>query len=77
MTVPWAAGFVVYQLINPGFVGWWARWWVARQHDLHFTPPTWASASLISFATAGVLALAIGAIRRRAMRSQASTRTLG
>ena len=68
MTVPWAAGFVAYQLINPGFVGWWARWWVARQHQLHFTPPTWASASLISFVVAGALALAIGAVRPRVTR---------
>ena len=65
MLVPWAAGFVAYQLINPGFVGWWSRWWIARQQNLHFTPPTWTSASLISFAVAGVLAFAIGRVRAR------------
>jgi hypothetical protein len=24
MLLPWAAGFVTYQLINPGYVSWWA-----------------------------------------------------
>jgi putative hydroxymethylpyrimidine transporter CytX len=65
MVVPWVAGFVAYQLINPGIVGWWQRWWVARQGDLGFTPPTWASASLCSFAVAALLALVVGRARRR------------
>ena len=65
MAVPWVAGFVTYQLVNPGIVGWWQRWWVARQGDLGFTPPTWASASLLSFAVAAVLALVVGRARRR------------
>jgi purine-cytosine permease-like protein len=59
MVVPWLAGFVAYQLVNPGFVGVWQRFWVARQHDLGFTPPSWASASLLSFFVAAVITLAI------------------
>ena len=27
--LPWLVGFVAYQLINPGLVGWWARIWTA------------------------------------------------
>ena len=30
MIVAWAAGFVAYQLINPGNVGWWSRLWIGR-----------------------------------------------
>lgn len=60
MVVPWIAGFVTYQLINPGFVGWWARWWTARQADLGFTPESWMSATLLSFAVAAVLTLIVG-----------------
>ncbi|HEX9970286.1 MAG TPA: cytosine permease, partial [Acidimicrobiales bacterium] len=59
MAVPWAAGFVVYQLVNPGIVGWWQRWWTG----LGVTAPTWASASLCSFAVAAVLAYVIGRLR--------------
>ena len=59
MVVPWAA-FVTYQLINPGTVGWWQRWWLARQHDLHLTPPSWLGATGASFVVAAVLALLIG-----------------
>ncbi|HUP86957.1 MAG TPA: cytosine permease [Acidimicrobiales bacterium] len=60
MVVPWVAGFVTYQLLNPGYVGAWQRFWVARQHDLGFTPPSWASASILSFVVAGALAYVIG-----------------
>ena len=63
MVLPWLAGFVTYQLINPGHVSWWARFWTARQQDLPFAIPTWASASILSFAVAAVLAVAIGRFR--------------
>jgi NCS1 family nucleobase:cation symporter-1 len=61
MVVPWAAGFVAYQLVNPGFVDWWAGWW----RDLGVTSPSWASASIVSFVVAAVLALVVGRVRRR------------
>src|SRR5688572_28730926 len=73
MLVPWLAGFVTYQLIYPGQVGWWERWWHARQQDL-FTPPTWLGATVASFAVAAVLTLAMGAATaRRGRRSDASS----
>ena len=46
MLVPWAAGFVTYQLINPGYVSWWAAAWTSFGHDLGFTPASWMSASI-------------------------------
>ena len=37
MLLPWAAGFVTYQLINPGYVTWWVSAWTSfgRAHRLH------------------------------------------
>ena len=58
--VPWAAGFVTYQLVNPGTVERWQRFWLDRQSDLGLTPPSWLSASLASFVVAAGLTLAIG-----------------
>jgi putative hydroxymethylpyrimidine transporter CytX len=63
MLVPWALGFVTYQLINPGSVSWWADFWVDRQHNLGLTVPSWASASLLSFVVAAGLALVVGKLR--------------
>lgn len=66
MVIPWSAGFITYQLLNPGLVDWWARWWVARREDIGFTPESWMSATLISFAVAAVLTFVIGRVRDRA-----------
>ena len=66
MLVPWAVGFVAYQLVNPGFVASWASFWIARQEDLGMAPPpAWTSASLVSFAVAAVLTLAVSRLRPR------------
>ncbi|MCA1823676.1 MAG: hypothetical protein LC640_05320, partial [Frankia sp.] len=64
MVVPWALGFVAYQLINAGSVSWWSSFWVARQADLGFTPATWMSASLVSFAVAALATLGVGRLSR-------------
>jgi nucleobase:cation symporter-1, NCS1 family len=64
--VPWAAGFVAYQLVNPGTVGWWQRFWLARAEDVSFTPPSWLSASLAGLVVSFGLAVVVGtALRRR------------
>ncbi|HUK69968.1 MAG TPA: cytosine permease [Streptosporangiaceae bacterium] len=62
MLVPWAAGFITYQLINPGYISWWvSAWtWVARLID--FTPATWMSASILSFLVAAVTTLLAGSL---------------
>jgi len=64
MLPPWAAGFVTYQLINPGYVSWWASAWTSIGHAIGFTPASWMSASILSFAVAAVLTLLTGALTR-------------
>ena len=59
MLLPWAAGFVVYQLINPGYVSWWASAWSSLGHDIGFTPADWMSASILSFGVAGIMTLLV------------------
>jgi nucleobase:cation symporter-1, NCS1 family len=65
MLLPWAAGFVTYQLINPGYVSWWVSAWTSFGHDIGFTAQSWMSASILSFCVAGVLTLLAGALARR------------
>lgn len=56
MLIPWAAGFVMYQLINPGEGGWWTSWWTS----FHFPVQPWMSASIMSFLVAGLVTLLAG-----------------
>jgi putative hydroxymethylpyrimidine transporter CytX len=62
MLVPWAAGFVTYQLINPGYVSWWVSAWTSVARSLGFTPASWMSASIGSFAVAAVVTLLAGGL---------------
>ena len=64
MLLPWAAGFVVYQLINPGYVSWWASTWVTFGRDVGFPRAGWMSASILSFCTAGILTLLVSGVAR-------------
>lgn len=67
MVVPWVAGFVAYQLINPGTVpssgalvgvlSWWVDAWGTVRGWLGWQPATWMSASICSFVVAGLLTL--------------------
>lgn len=72
MLVPWFAGFVVYQLIYPGGVSWWATMWGHIASWLHFTVQTWMSASLLSFVVAAVLTMALRAVVPRPSTATAS-----
>jgi putative hydroxymethylpyrimidine transporter CytX len=54
MVAPWLVGFVVYQLLNPGYIGWWERMWHHIDRSLHLTVQTWMSASVFSFAAAAI-----------------------
>ncbi|GGK64786.1 purine-cytosine permease family protein [Nocardia camponoti] len=65
MLLPWAIGFIVYQLCNPGSVTWWANWWVSVQDRIGFHPSWWTSASLLSFVVAGLATGVIVVIDRR------------
>jgi NCS1 family nucleobase:cation symporter-1 len=68
MAVPWAAGFLAYQLVNPGLVSWWAGFWTDRQADLGFVPPNWLSASVLSAVVAAALTLVVGRLAPRGRR---------
>jgi putative hydroxymethylpyrimidine transporter CytX len=57
MLAAWLAGFVLYQLINPGSIGYWSDFWSRAGTDLHTLGHPWLSASIASFAVAVVLAL--------------------
>ena len=64
MLLPWAAGFVTYQLINPGYVSWWASAWTSFGHAIGFTAASWMSASIFSFAVAAAVTLLVGGLTR-------------
>ena len=60
MLLPWGAGFIVYQLINPGYLSWWVSAWTWTRQQIGFTPASWMSASIGSFLVAALLTLAGG-----------------
>jgi len=68
MLAAWAAGFITYQLINPGYISWWATAWSRVGAFIGFTPASWMSASILSFTVAALATLACGAITRLAHR---------
>ncbi|SEP13510.1 purine-cytosine permease family protein [Trujillonella endophytica] len=57
--LPWAAGFVAYQLTLPTYFGGpgsgWTAWWTARQEQLGIDPANGWSASLIGLGVAAAL----------------------
>jgi putative hydroxymethylpyrimidine transporter CytX len=71
MLLPWAAGFVTYQLINPGYVSWWVSAWTSFRRLIGFTPASWMSASILSFAVATAVTLLVGGLARLVRRDQA------
>jgi nucleobase:cation symporter-1, NCS1 family len=76
MLLPWAAGFVVYQLINPGYISWWVSMWGWVSRQIGFTPASWMSASILSFVVAAVATLCVGgagALARRRRRDPSAS----
>jgi threonine/homoserine/homoserine lactone efflux protein len=77
MLLPWAAGFITYQLINPGYISWWVAVWSRFGRTIGFRPESWMSASICSFVVAGVLTLIGGglalAVRRGRDRGRRDT----
>jgi purine-cytosine permease-like protein len=65
MLVPWALGFITYQLLNPGQVTGWADGWRRLDLAIGLVPPAWASASLFSFLVAAILTAATHLVVRR------------
>jgi NCS1 family nucleobase:cation symporter-1 len=72
MLLAWAVGLAGYQLINPGYVGWWSTAWTNVAAALHFTPQSWMSASVFSFAAALLVAYLAGLVPRRDRTGQAT-----
>jgi nucleobase:cation symporter-1, NCS1 family len=62
MLLPWAAGFVTYQLINPGYISRWVSAWGSVARFIHFTPASWMSASILSFVVASAVTLLTGLV---------------
>jgi putative hydroxymethylpyrimidine transporter CytX len=65
MLVPWLVGVFTYQLINPGYVGWWVDRMTTVQGWVNFTWHSWMSASVLSFAVAALLTLPLSLLERR------------
>ena len=74
MLLPWAAGFITYQLINPGYVSWWASAWTSIGRAIGFTPESWMSASILSFAVAALLTLLTPTLARGSGAGRGSAR---
>jgi putative hydroxymethylpyrimidine transporter CytX len=69
MLVPWVLGFAAYQLVNPGYIGWWQTMWQHIDGWVNFTPQSWMSASLISLVVAALATLPTGMVRRSVMNA--------
>ncbi len=72
LLLPWAAGFVAYQLTLPTFFdgtfSGWTTWWTARQSDLGIPAANGLSASIVALTVATLLTAVVlvpGAVRRR------------
>ena len=60
LLLPWAVGFAAYQLVQTTELStWWEERWGDARTALHFTKQLWMSASLLSFAVAGVATLVV------------------
>jgi nucleobase:cation symporter-1, NCS1 family len=57
----WAAGFVTYQLINPGTVAGWSDVWISLQELLLVSPPSWLGASIGSIVVSALAMFVLGA----------------
>ena len=65
MVLAWVVGLVTYQLVNPGGAPGWSDAWTTLRDALGLVPPTWLSASLLSFLVAGVVAAGLARLERR------------
>jgi putative hydroxymethylpyrimidine transporter CytX len=68
LVLPWAVGFVAYQLVNPGLVAGWTDWWLDLRVALGLQPPGWLSASVAAAVAAFVATLVVAvplAVRAR------------
>jgi len=61
----WIAGFVAYQLINPGTITWWSDVWTSVREDLPVDTPSWLGASVGSLVVGSLVMLVLGLPTRR------------
>lgn len=69
MLVPWAAGFVAYQLVAPTYVSNWSAWqrfWFDVQDAVGISATNGFSAAITSFLVAGALTFVLGRVGRTA-----------
>ncbi|HZZ95800.1 MAG TPA: cytosine permease [Jatrophihabitantaceae bacterium] len=71
MVVPWLAGFIAYQMINPGYIDWWTTLWQHLDDALEFSPASWMSASISSFVVAAIVTFPAG-LYERTLRAHSS-----
>jgi NCS1 family nucleobase:cation symporter-1 len=71
--IAWVAGFVTYQLINPGAIAGWSDLWTVLRANLPVTPPSELGASIASIVVAAVAMLALGAWSARSREVVAPT----
>ena len=65
MLLPWVAGFVTYELVSPGSLGWWSEMWKGVANTLGLTVPEWFNASLGSFVVAAALTAIVNLMTRK------------
>lgn len=65
----WFAGFIAYQLVNPGYVNGWNDFWVWVQELIGFTPPTWLAASWFALAVGAAATLLFGSMEGAGRRN--------
>ena len=70
MLAAWAAGFVVYQLVNPGTIPHWSDFWTGLGTRLHTLGHPWLSASLAAFAVALLVAFPFAGSATTAPRAE-------
>jgi purine-cytosine permease-like protein len=77
MLLAWAAGFVVYQLVNPGSIPHWSDFWTSLGTSLHTLGHAWLSASLAAFVVALLVALPFTTTRTATAEPARVTRAEG
>lgn len=75
MLLAWAAGFVAYQLVNPGEIPGWSDVWTEAGLWLNTLDHPWLSASLTSFVVAVLVALPFAATPRGSRRNPGQVRS--
>ncbi|MBB2908793.1 putative hydroxymethylpyrimidine transporter CytX [Streptosporangium becharense] len=69
MMVPWALGFVAWWMLAALPVApelrWWTSFWTGARDAIGFVPQPWMSSAVGAFLVAGLVTLALGALRRR------------